>query len=157
MDYQNFKKLYSEDPVVFHLGMELFDAKGRDGIFTSTDQMLCAAVREKLSVLLAENRLMDVVNAAKDFARLSAVERLAYAARCGIMLEDGPVDEPGVCPLCGGTLEYPVENGAGVFIRDWTCKGCGAKGKEGWRKVFDCHYNVWDGEKHMVDRRNQNR
>lgn len=155
MDYQDFKKLYREDPVVFHLGMELFDAKGRDGIFTSTDQMLFAAVREKLSALLAENRLMDVVNAAKDFARLSAVERLAYAARCGIMLEDGPVDEPGVCPLCGGTLDYLLENEAGIFIRDWRCISCGAKGKEGWRKVFDCHYNVRDGEKHMVDRRNQ--
>ena len=67
MDYQDFKKLYIEDPVVFHLGMELFDAKGRDGIFTSTDQVLCAAVREKLSALLLESQLMDVVNVAKDF------------------------------------------------------------------------------------------
>ncbi|MCI8399280.1 MAG: hypothetical protein HFF90_07755 [Oscillibacter sp.] len=157
MDYQEFKKLYCEDPVVFHLGMELFDAKGKDSIFSSTDQMLYAAVREKLSALLSENRLMDVVKAAKDFARLSAVERLAYAARCGVILEDGPVDEPGIRPLCGGGLEYLVEDGTGLFIRDWRCKECGAIGKEGWRKVFDCHYNVWDGEKRMVNRQKLNK
>ncbi len=149
MEYQDFKKLYCEDPIIFHLGMELFNGMGRDALLASTDQVLCAAVTKKLIALMAEDRIANAVNAAKDFASLSAVERLAYAGRCGIKLEDDPVDEPGICPLCGETLEYE-DAYSGKLLRNWRCKGCGAKGKEAYRKVFDSHYSVLDSSGHMV-------
>ena len=30
MEYKDFEKLYREDPILFHLGMELFLENGRD-------------------------------------------------------------------------------------------------------------------------------
>lgn len=151
MDYQDFERLYRTDPVTFHLGMELFDDRGRDALSVSTDQALCAAVTKKLSELLSADKVLTVVKAARDFAGLSAVERLSYAARCGIKLEDSPVDEPEVCPLCGGSLRYGnCEITDELRVQSWTCEKCGATGKEAYRMVFDCHYQVEGGEAHSA-------
>lgn len=157
MDYNEFERLYRDAPVMFHLSMELFEDQGRKALSASTDQALCAAVREKLSRLFTEEKVRDIVKAAKDFAGLSAVERLSYAARCGIKLESDPVDEPGVCPLCGGSLIYGEDASAHrPHAVGWTCEKCGATGKEAYREVFDCHYDLRDAEGHPVDRQNQN-
>lgn len=153
MDYLVFERLYRTDPVVFHLGMELFDDRGRSALSVSTDQALCAAVTKKLSELLTADKLLEVVRAARDFAGLTAVERLSYAARCGMKLEDNPVDEPEVCPLCGGCLRYgEYEMMDESRIQNWTCEKCGATGKEAYRMEFDCHYHVRNGEGDLVDR-----
>ena len=124
MDYQDFEKLYRKDPIIFHLGMELLEDRGRDMLSISTDQALCAAVTKKLSELISADKVMDVVKAARAFAGLSVVERLSYAARCGIKLEYGPKEKRGVCPLCGGQLRYDWPRAIG-----WTCKKCGATGR----------------------------
>lgn len=98
MDYSEFERLYRDTPVMFHLSMELFEDQGRNALSASTDQTLCAAVREKLSRLFTEEKVRDIVKATKDFAGLSAVEQLSYAARCGIKLESDPVDNPASAP-----------------------------------------------------------
>nr|WP_325212304.1 hypothetical protein [uncultured Oscillibacter sp.] len=153
MDYQDFELLYRTDPVTFHLGMELFDDRGRNALSVSTDQALCAAVTKKLSELLSADKILNVVKAARDFAGLSAVERLSYVDRCGIRLEDDPVDEPEVCPLCGGSLRYgEYEMIDESRIQNWTCEKCGATGKEAYRMEFDCHYHVRNGKGDLVDR-----
>ena len=58
-------------------------------------------------------------------------------------MKNQDADEEGVCPICGGELEYgndkPLDDG-GVY--EWTCPDCGAIGKEGYSKVFDRHYDV---------------
>lgn len=153
MEYKDFEKLYRGDPVVFHLGMELFLENGRDTIENNTDQELRQAVACKLSGFVAGEKIQYAVKAAKEFAALESVALLSYASRCGIKLEDDPVDEPGVCPLCGGELEYPLPFRSVDTIRDWLCKDCGAKGKEAYRKVFDGHYNVLDSIGHMAELR----
>lgn len=153
MDYCEFERLYRDTPVIFHLGMELFEDRGRNALSVSTDQALCAAVTRKLSKLLTADKLLAVVKAARDFAGLTAVERLSYAARCGMKLEDNPVDEPEVCPLCGGCLRYgEYEMMDESRIQNWTCEKCGATGKEAYRMEFDCYYHVPNGEGDLVDR-----
>ena len=153
MEYKDFEKLYREDPMLFHLGMELFLENGRDRIESSTNEELRKAVACKLSGFVSGEKLQDAVNAAKEFAAMEVVALLSCASRCGIRLEDDPVDEPGVCPLCGGELEYPLPFRSADTIRDWLCKDCGAKGKEAYRKVFDGHYNVLDSSGHMAEPR----
>lgn len=53
MEYKDFEKLYREDPILFHLGMELFLENGRDRIESSTDEELRKAVACKLSGFVA--------------------------------------------------------------------------------------------------------
>lgn len=53
----------------------------------------------------------------------------------------------GVCPVCGGSLEYTGETiqTCGGGMHPWKCQGCGATGEEGYNEVFDGqHYNVQD-------------
>lgn len=153
MDCKEFERLYRESPVIFHLGMELFEERGRNALSASTDQALCAAVREKVSRLFSEENVRNIVRAAKDFAGLRAIDLLLYAGHCGIKLEDDPIDEPEVCPVCGGALCYgELEITGKLCEQDWTCGKCGATGKEAYRMVFDCHYDLQDAEGHPVDR-----
>lgn len=155
MDYHDFEKLYRTDPVTFHLGMELLEGRGQEALSVSTDQALCAAVTKKLSELLSADKIQAVVKAARDFAGLTGVERLSYAARCGIKLEDNPADKPEICPLCGKVVYYDSCPPGGRFIK-WHCNACGASGKAGFRSVFDCHYEVTDGSGKPVECRKQN-
>ena len=74
------------------------------------------------------------------------MDLLTYASRCGIKLEGDPLDKPGVCPLCEGPLIYGEDASAHrPHAIGWTCEKCGATGKEAYREVFDCHYDVLDG------------
>lgn len=61
-------------------------------------------------------------------------------------IDDRTNDEVGICPLCGGSVEYGERESmdeGGVYF--WTCPSCGATGREGYNEVFDGHhYNVRD-------------
>lgn len=145
MDFEKFEQLYRDDPVVFHLGLDLFERDGRITIADSTDQELRADTVGMLSGLYENHRIEKIMRAARDFARLRTIDLLACAARCGIKLESDPIDEPGVCPLCGGSLIYGEEVSAHrPHAIGWTCGDCGATGKEAYREVFDCHYDLRD-------------
>lgn len=58
------------------------------------------------------------------------------------------VCQEGICPLCGGSLEYGARDdidSGGTFA--WECENCGATGEEGFDRVFDGrHYNVQDAD-----------
>ncbi len=158
MTYKEFQKLYSKDPVTFHLGLEIFEQCGRNTITRSTDQELYASVAELLSGFFAVDKARGVVKAARDLAGLKSVELLAYAAHCGIRLEDGPIDEPEICPICGNSLHYGANEVTDELrTKEWVCESCGATGKEDYRMVFDCHYYVKDREGRLVGRPNQNK
>lgn len=95
---------------------------------------------------------------AKGFAGLSGMELLAYASRCGVKLEDDPADQPGICPLCGGKLDYGGDASANrPHAVGWTCESCGAAGKEAYREVFDCHYDVQNRDGELIVGRDQNK
>lgn len=153
MEYKDFEKLYRGDPVIFHLALDILMGNGRNAIESFSDQTLRAKAARQLSGLFSDEKIGTTVKAVRDLAGLKNMDLLAYASQCGVKLEDDPVDEPGVCPLCGGALEYQLEEYQGFYARDWLCKGCGAKGKEAYRKVFDGHYNIVDSSGHRVDRR----
>lgn len=147
MDFKEFEQLYRDDPAVFHLGLDLFERNGRIAITDSTDQELRTDTVGMLSGLYENHRIEKIMRAARDFARLSTIDLLACAARCVIKLESDPVDKPGVCPLCGGSLIYGEEASAHrPHAIGWTCESCGATGKEAYREVFDCHYDLRDSE-----------
>lgn len=147
MDYKSFEKLYRTDPILFHLGMELFENVGRISMYSNTEAELRVDAVSIVDGYFQDYKLRRMIQAAKDFSSLSAVERIAYAARCGIKLEDGPIHKPGICPLCGGALRYgKCETTDKLRIQDWTCEKCGATGKEAHRMAFDCHYQVEGGK-----------
>ena len=63
------------------------------------------------------------------------------------------VCEEGICPLCGGELEYGLRDDTDEGgIQEWTCSECGATGNEGFDRVFDGnHYNVQDIDGNQVE------
>ncbi len=152
MEYQDFERLYRNDPVIFHLALDILMGSGRNAIESFSDQTLRAKAARQLSGLFSDEKIDAAVKAVRDLAGLKNMDLLAYAGRCSIKLEDDPVDEPGVCPLCGGTLEYLLPMRNVDLIRNWHCTNCGAKGKEAYRKVFDSHYDLLDSNGVMVHR-----
>lgn len=68
-------------------------------------------------------------------------------------------DEDGICPICGGTIEYLGDRETDDFgtVVSWECPSCGASGKSGYDDSFNCHYNVTDKEgKTLPERADQN-
>ncbi len=77
---------------------------------------------------------------------LNQVAQGAVAGAFDTDIEPATGDQEGICPVCGGELEFgdneQMDNG-GVY--PWTCKACGATGKQGYDEVFDGrHYDVRD-------------
>ena len=143
MEYKDFERLYRSDPVIFHLALDILMGSGRDAIASFSDQTLRAKTTHQLSLFFSDEKSEAAVEAVRNLAGLRNVDLLTYANWCGIKLESDPTDKPGVCPLCGGSLIY----GEGASAHrphaiGWTCEKCGATGKEAYREVFDCHYDV---------------
>lgn len=62
-------------------------------------------------------------------------------------IRESDKDTEGVCPVCGGELEYNGDDikTCGGGMHPWTCQKCGATGAEGYNEVFvGQHYNVRD-------------
>ena len=77
---------------------------------------------------------------------LNQVAQGAVAGAFDTDIEPATGDQEGICPVCGGELEFgdneQMDDG-GVY--PWTCKACGATGKQGYNEVFDGrHYDVRD-------------
>lgn len=77
-------------------------------------------------------------------------EEIAQAQFC-----NGNTDVEGVCPICGGKIEYTgthtIDDDGGMF--DWNCPDCGASGREGYNRAFDRHYWVADKDGKSVSDR----
>ena len=64
------------------------------------------------------------------------------------------MDKPGICPKCGGKLEY--RSHLTFFdekIDKWMCRKCGAWGREAYDIVFRGHENVDEFTKEMRKRK----
>lgn len=61
---------------------------------------------------------------------------------------DSGGDKEGICPVCGGELEYRgIEVGDDGGVEHCECRECGATGDQGYDEVFDGHhYNVRDAD-----------
>ncbi len=151
MEYEDFEKRYRSDPVGFHLALEIFMGSGRIAIEKLSDQELISSAMSRMSSLFANERVAKVAKTARDLAGLKTMDLLSYASRCGVKLPDTTVGEPGVCPLCGGSLIYGEDAATDrPHAVGWTCENCGATGKEMYREVFDCHYGVRNSEGALV-------
>ena len=63
-------------------------------------------------------------------------------------MEKVKYNEQGICPFCGGTINY-VDNNSDLncFIKFWNCPYCGSKGEEVYSFIghFNCskdNYNI---------------
>ena len=147
MDFERFDKLARTDRVALLTALELLWQNGRAMIQSEEVSKLTASCVSSLGGFYTEEKLHEVVTVCKELAHLETAE-LIRCIRCGGMEIKAPdAEEEGICPICGGELEYgddePLDDG-GVY--EWTCPSCGATGKEGYSKVFDRHYDVRDGD-----------
>ena len=147
MDFERFDKLARSDRVTLLTALELLWQNGRMMLQTEDESVLMAGYIASIGGFYTKEKLHEVMTTAKELASLETAE-LIRCLRCGSMeMKNQDADEEGVCPICGGELEYgndkPLDDG-GVY--EWTCPDCGAIGKEGYSKVFDRHYDVHDGD-----------
>lgn len=147
MNTEQFDKLARADRVTLLSALTMLWQNGRETIQAKDISVLNADCMSSLGMLYTEKKLQEIAAICKELACLEPAE-LIRCLRCeGMEMQDPDADEEGLCPICGGELEYegdePLDDG-GVY--EWTCPGCGATGKEGYNKVFDQHYDVHDGD-----------
>ena len=147
MNTEQFDKLARADRVTLLSALTMLWQNGRETIQAKDISVLNADCMSSLGMLYTEKKLQEIAAICKELACLEPAE-LIRCLRCeGMEMQDPDADEEGICPICGGELEYegdePQDDG-GVY--EWTCPSCGATGKEGYNKVFDRHYDVHDGD-----------
>ena len=147
MNAEQFDKLARADRVTLLSALTLLWQNGRESIQSRDISTLTAGCMSGLGTLYTEKKIQEIAAICKELACLEPAE-LIRCLRCeGMEMQDPGADEEGVCPVCGGELEYecdkPQDDGG---FYEWTCFDCGATGKEGYNKVFDRHYDVYDGD-----------
>lgn len=147
MDFEQFDKLAHTDRVALFTALELLWQNGRTAIQAQDASALAADCVSGLGKFYAAGKINEIVSICKALADLETTVLADYIHRSSTGIEDPNADKEGICPICGGELEYgcdePVDEG-GYY--DWTCPSCGATGKEGYIKVFYQHYDVYDGD-----------
>lgn len=147
MIFERFDKLARTDRVLLLTALELLWQNGRGMIQSEDVSRLTASCVSSLGTFYTGEKLHEAVTVCKELACLETAELIRCIRGTSTETKDPDVDEEGICPICGGELEYgddePLDDG-GVY--DWTCPSCRAIGKEGYSKVFDRHYDVRDGD-----------
>ena len=147
MNLEQFDKLAHTDRIALFTALELLWQNGRTAIQTQNAAALAAGCVSGLGKFYAAEKINEIVSICKALADLETTVLADYIHRSSIGIEDPDADKEGICPVCGGELEYgddePLDDGG---FYEWTCPGCGATGKEGYGKVFDQHFDVYDGE-----------
>lgn len=147
MDFERFDKLARTDRVALLTALELLWQNGRTVIQAQDMPTLTANCLSGLGKFYTAEKLSEIIAICKELAGLGAKDLVNYIHRGSLELKDLGADEEGICPICGGELEYGNDislDEGGVY--EWTCPSCGATGKEGYNKVFDQHYDVQDGD-----------
>ncbi len=147
MKLDQFNQMAVGDPLTLLAALELLLQNGRGMIQSRQAPELVAGCQLILGTLFTEGKLREIVDVCQRLAGLETKALVDYIHRGSLEIKDPGADEEGICPICGGELEYgddePLDDG-GVY--EWTCPNCGATGKEGYNKVFDQHYEVYDGD-----------
>ena len=146
MEFIRFNSLATGDRVTLFTALELLMQNGREVIQSKEPDELTAACVESLGGFMTEDKLREVAAVSKELAALELNVLLSYIRRSNMNVKLPGAEESGICPICGGELEYgqeiTLEDDAGYH--EWTCAECGATGKEYYDKVFDRHYEVKD-------------
>ena len=147
MDFERFEKLARTDHTILLTALEMLLEKGRLMVKYQDIYGLTKGYASDLGKIYSAEKLHEIVSICKELADLETNALVDYIHRSNLETSDPDADKEGICPICGGELEYgddePLDDG-GVY--EWTCPGCGATGKEGYDKVFDKHYDVQDGD-----------
>ena len=147
MTFETFDRIARTDKVTVTMAMELLLQGGRNVVIDSSESDLAAAMKASTSNFFFEQKLQEIISMAKSLAQLDTGDLLAYIKRSGLDVSNPGEQAEGICPICGGSVEYgeeiPMDDG-GVY--KWACPNCGASGQEGYSKVFDWHYNMMDRE-----------
>ena len=147
MNFEQFEHLALGDPLTLLTALELLLQSGRNTIQSRQTTALVSGCQASLGALFTEGKLCEIVDVCQRLAGLETKALVDYICRSSLEIKDPDADEAGVCPICGGELEYGSDislDEGGVY--EWTCPDCGAAGKEGYNKVFDQHYDVRDGD-----------
>lgn len=146
MRFDDFNKLVYSNRIVLLVAIDLLMENGRVFVKDTALADLVSALKS-CGNLFAESVLTEIAETAKALSQLRTCKLLEYVKRSNLDFKKPSAQESGVCPICGGRLEYgedePIDDGG---VIDWTCSDCGATGQEGYDKVFDKHYNVYDSE-----------
>lgn len=148
MDFEQFNRLAAGDPMTLLMALELLLQNGRRTIQAMEAPRLVDACMADMGGLFTAGKIQEIVDACKMLAGLEAGKLAGYIKRSSLDIKDPGADEEGICPMCGGTLEYEddIHTDNGGFF-EWKCPNCGATGKEGYDRVFDQHYDVVAGQK----------
>lgn len=151
MMYEDLKKAYNESPIAFNGALLALFTHGANALARPD-----APVRFQVSGnIIDEDTQHKMLDLACKLSMVNFNDLMAFVhheAPFHFSKEFAPgLDEEGICPVCGSSVEYKGENN----IDDdggtcpWTCPDCGASGKEGYNRAFDQHYDVQtaDGKK----------
>ena len=146
MNFEQFNQLAVGDPLTLLVALELLLQSGRAAIQSKKTAELVLDHQVSLGSLFTEGKLREIVDVCQRLAGLETKAMVDYIHRSSLEVKDSDADDAGVCPICGGELEYEgdIHTDDGGFF-EWKCPGCGATGKEGYDKVFDQHYDVVKG------------
>ena len=147
MALEDFNRLANGDRVTLVLALELLLQNGRNTIQREEPLKLVAACKERIGGFFEEGALQEIVDVCRQLAALDTNILVDFIQRGSLDMKAPGAEEAGICPVCGGELEYvdTIRSDNGGFAV-WTCPDCGATGKEGYDEVFDQHYDVNDGD-----------
>ena len=151
MNYKEIKAAYMANQFYFHAALGVLHEHGADKLMCNDVQAQFVPANTNLITPEAQREILAIANKLAS-ADLNTLLYFVQRDMAALPLPDGaaPVhpsgDEEGVCPLCGGSVNYQGENtiddDGGVI--PWECPECGATGKEGYNRAFDQHYAVCD-------------
>lgn len=146
MKFEEFDMLARGSRPWLLLAMEMLMENGRKFIQNTNQAELASQLRSDAGNFIVGDTLAEIVDTAKKLAHLRTCKLLEYVKCSGLEFERPGSQEPGVCPICGGEIEYEE----GMQFEDsghwtWKCPDCKACGKEEYKKVFTRHFEVIDG------------
>lgn len=151
MDYATLKNKYFRlGDIVFSMALDILMEYGRNFLRQANNSVTISGN------LISEEMKADVIAYAKDLANAEPAVIIALIQRDITPIDGDGVaipklnngHEDGVCPFCGGEIEY---NGDQDIIDDsdtavtWKCPDCGASGTACYHGVFAGHEDLTEG------------
>lgn len=87
MDFHEFRRLYTGDPVTLHIVMELLLQNGRDRLMETTECEIVSSLKAVLRNLLADEKLRYAAETVKKLAALDTSVLLDYLKRSALAAE----------------------------------------------------------------------
>ena len=106
MDFERFDKLARTDRMALLTALELLWQNGRTVIQSQNVPALTANCVSSLGKFYTAEKLSDIIAICKELAGLGAKDLVNYIHRSSLEIKDPDADEEGICPICGGELEY---------------------------------------------------